>query len=96
MRARATTYTSSPFASATYSCAGCTAIARFAGKVHGVVVQITAKARRLPSTDWSSDGTDVIGNLTQTDGVLWSSYSTSACASAVRQCMHQWTGFRPL
>ena len=36
------------------------------------------------------------GNSTKIDGDVWFSYSTSASASAVRQWMHQCTGFLPL
>src|SRR2546430_5092476 len=61
-------------------------MARLAGSVHGVVVQTTANARRPASFAWSSAGTDVSGNFTHTEGVRCSSYSTSACASAVLQC----------
>jgi len=71
-------------------------MARLAGSVHGVVVQTTANARRPTSFAWSSAGTDVSGNFTHTEGVRCSSYSTSACASAVLQCIHQWTGLSPL
>jgi hypothetical protein len=38
----ATIHRSPSTSTSTYSYSGCTAIARFAGKVHGVVVQITA------------------------------------------------------
>ena len=38
----------------------------------------------------------VSGKRTYTEGVRCSSYSTSAWASAVLQCMHQCTGLRPL
>src|SRR5258706_10627939 len=60
-------------------------MARFAGNVHGVVVQISANSSSRPLT----------GNLTYTLGDLWSAYSTSASASAVRQVAHQYTGFLP-
>ena len=36
------------------------------------------------------------GTSRRPTGVVWSSYSTSAWASAVLQCMHQCTGLRPL
>ena len=35
------------------------------------------------------------GNLTNTDGDVWSSYSTSASANAVSHVPHQFTGFNP-
>src|SRR5215813_9136022 len=88
----ATISTSLSARSATYSSAGCTAMARLAGSVHGVVVQITSDAGAPPAA--GSGATS--GNLTYTDGVRWSSYSTSAWASAVLQYMHQCTGFKPL
>src|SRR5262245_1893609 len=87
----ATTSVSPPTRKATYSSSGWTAMARLAGSVHGVVVQITADTGPgTPSSGVSK------GNFTYTDGVRCSSYSTSAWASAVLQCMHQCTGFRPL
>src|SRR5213592_2352012 len=64
---------------------GCTAMARLAGSVHGVVVQITRDAGAPAAA--GSGATS--GNLTYTDGVRCSSYSTSAWASAVLQYMHQ-------
>ena len=70
-------------------------MARFAGSVQGVVVQMMAKAGR-PASAPASAGAVTSGNFTYTDGVRCSSYSTSAWASAVLQCMHQCTGLRPL
>ncbi len=89
----ATTSVSLPTSSATYSSSGCTAMARFAGSVHGVVVQITSEG--VGAFGASGSGA-TSGNFTYTDCVRCSSYSTSACASAVLSCMHQCTGFRPL
>ena len=77
------------------------ATARFAGSVQGVVVQMTAETR-LPASSacfarsaayWSSFS----AKRTSIDGLVWfSSYSTSASASAVRHEMHQWTDFLAL
>ena len=68
-------------------------MARLAGSVHGVVVQIT----RLGLGADGASGSDVTsGNFTYTDGVRCSSYSTSACARAVLSYMHQCTGLSPL
>lgn len=64
-------------------------MARLAGIVHGVVVQMTTlrgfslgNPRALPS----SAGT---ANLTQIEGEMWSLYSISASASAVSKGMLQ-------
>jgi len=54
-------------------------MARFAGNVHGVVVQITTNVSGRPTTR----------NFTYTLWLTWSWYSTSASASAVRQGMLQ-------
>ncbi len=66
------------------------AIARLPGRVHGVVVQITAAAS-------TSAGRPVvtIGNRTQTVVERWSWYSTSASASAVCSTTDHSTGFEP-
>ena len=67
-----------------------------AGMVQGVVVQMRLK-QRFPASDSSIlPGSDVRAKRTQIDGLVWFSYSTSASASAVRQLMHQFTGFSPL
>ena len=76
---------------------GCTAIARLAGSVHGVVVQMTQM--RGPAAERRGErgrGGRSPGSARRPRACVWSSYSTSAWASAVLQCMHQWTGFRPL
>src|SRR5262245_21043343 len=69
-------------AGATYSSSGWTATARLAGSVHGVVVQITSEGR---GADGAAGSGATSGKRTYTDGVRWSSYSTSAWASAVLQ-----------
>ena len=72
-------------------------MARFAGKVHGVVVQIITntflpfRAGRYLFIFSSSTS-----NFTNTEGDSLSAYSTSASASAVTHEWHQWTGFLPL
>ena len=65
-------------------------MARFAGMVHGVVVQITTKA---PSRSPSSVST--MGKRTCTVGEVFSWYSTSASASAVFSTEDHMTGFEP-
>src|SRR4030095_6867254 len=87
----ATMKTSSPCSTATYSSAGLNAIPRFAGSVQGVVVQMTILTLRLarPGSTFTASGN---GNFTYTDGLVWSSYSTSASARAVWSKIHQWTG----
>ncbi len=62
-------------------------MARLAGSVHGVVVQITSRAAR-PRSFGSGSGA-VRSKATWIDGEVCSSYSTSASASAVRSVMHQ-------
>jgi hypothetical protein len=52
-------------------------MARFAGKVHGVVVQMTSDAPSAPGGGVTS------ANFTNTAGEVFSLYSTSASASAV-------------
>ena len=53
------------------------------GSVQGVVVQMTAlTSGAIFAASLSPPLT--IGNFTQIDGLVWSSYSTSASASAVR------------
>src|SRR3990172_6254577 len=91
--AAATISVSPPVSSATYSSPGCTATARLAGSVQGVVVQTTSDG---VGAEASSGGGATSGNLTYTDGVRCSSYSTSAWARAVLQHMHPWTGLSPL
>ena len=84
-----------PTSSATYFSLGFTATARLAGSVHGVVVQMTidgrGRGRRGPGRRRRRAGTSRRPTASRC-----SSYSTSAWASAVLQCMHQCTGLRPL
>ena len=68
----------------------------FAGMVHGVVVQITPYTVRPASAGSIAAASETSANRTQMEGLVWSAYSTSASASAVRSLMHQCTGFRPL
>ena len=70
------------FGTVTYVKLGCATIARFAGSVHGVVVQITSAAR------WPWTGS-TSGIRTYTDGDVLSLYSISASASAVLSRVHQ-------
>ena len=73
----------------TYSTSGCRAMARLAGIVQGVVVQMTMK-RGLsvgrPNFAASAAGT---ANFTQMAMEVWSLYSISASASAVSKGMDQ-------
>ncbi len=76
-------------------------MARFDGIVHGVVVQIRTERLPRPAScgtrfPTSTAESAVNGNSTKMDGDVWFSYSTSASARAVRQWMHQCTGFLPL
>ncbi len=71
-------------------------MARLAGMVQGVVVQMRPKTRREARAGWSAPGSEANAKRTQMEGLEWFSYSTSASASAVRQCRHQFTGLRPL
>ncbi len=51
----------------------------------------------FPARDgWIVSGGSAKGNVTWMEGEVWSAYSTSASASAVRQVRHQYTGFVPL
>ena len=93
---RATISHSPSTSRAVYVSVGCTAMARFAGKVQGVVVQMTSDALRPPRASARAGLAVATGNFTYTVGEVSSSYSTSAWASAVLQCMHQCTGLRPL
>ena len=65
----------------------------------GVVVQISTDASRpfrcRRECGDASRLASASGNSTWIDGERCVSYSTSASASAVRQSMHQWTGFLP-
>ena len=57
--------------------------------VQGVVVQITTEAPAAASEPSTT------GNLTQTVGLVWSWYSTSASARAVRSTGLHITGLEP-
>ena len=57
--------------------------------VQGVVVQMTTDAPCAASDPSTT------GNFTQTVGLLWSWYSTSASARAVRSTGLHITGFEP-
>src|SRR5262249_44858968 len=73
-------------------------IARFAGNVHGVVVQITASTVAPSSTapqSFLTPSSISTGIATQIDGATRSSYSTSASASAVLQFTNQRTDLKP-
>ncbi len=80
----------------TYTSSAAAAIARLEGSVHGVVVQITI---RSPFSRQLSGPTDVTGNPICTVGDTWSSYSTSASASAVfsthDHITGRWPRYRP-
>ncbi|MNY06151.1 hypothetical protein D3C86_1388970 [compost metagenome] len=70
------------------------AIARFAGRVQGVVVQMAMFTGRSPlaSRSWTrvaAAGTETRGKRTKIEGLTWSAYSTSASASAVVSKEHQ-------
>ena len=73
-------------------------MARLAGMVHGVVVQMTmdgvAWRKASRSSGWSSVA-PVTGNLTQIVGLLCSCYSISASARAVRSTGDHMTGLEP-
>src|ERR1035438_3959716 len=59
----------------------------------GVVITVP----RCPtSAEGFAAASDTSANRTQIDGLVWSAYSTSASASAVRSLMHQCTGLSPL
>ena len=62
-------------------------MARLAGIVHGVVVQITTESSE-PADSWT-------GNFTQIMGEFRSWYSTSASARAVRSTGLHITGLEP-
>src|SRR6266851_5846870 len=81
---------------ATYSSSGLKARAFEAGNVQGVVVQIIAKTFFPLSTGSKPAGSSFNAYFTHTAGVVSFSYSTSASASAVRSCQHQYTGRSPL
>ena len=80
---------------------GCAFSAWLAGIVHGVVVQITAKASPSGSAGKPNAAASFarscasIGNATSIALSTRSSYSTSASASALWQSKHQLTGFSP-
>ncbi len=67
-------------------------MARLAGSVHGVVVQM-ANSTCLPARKpHFAARSDVAGKATYVEGTLMSSYSTSARARAVWSYTHQKTG----
>ena len=72
-------------------------MARLAGSVQGVVVQMTAKVRSGGSPAGNrSSCPGARAKATWTVGEVCSWYSTSASASAVLQWMHHCTDFMPL
>ena len=80
-----------PFAeTAAYSTSGWTVMPKFAGSVHGVVVQITISAPLKESALLAASSSL---NATQIEGETWSLYSISASAKAVAQGIDQYTGF---
>ena len=66
-------------------------MARLPGRVQGVVVQMTTLAPMKASPSRSF----VTGKATHTVSLTWSSYSTSASASAVFSTTDHITGFEP-
>src|SRR4051812_45751087 len=87
--ASATIYTCPPDSSATYSNSGWKATAMDAGSVQGVVVQIMVLTSFPPRAASIFVGSLVSAYFTQTLGLVWLSYSTSASASAVLSWIHQ-------
>src|SRR5690625_6374338 len=79
---------SSPNASNSYSSSGCSAMAKFDGRVHGVVVQMTTEIFRPSAASFNHCGAATKSNFTYTLGALYGAYSTSASASAVRSEEH--------
>ena len=67
-----------------------------AGSVQGVVVQITVKTFFPGERRIEPAGSSASAYFTQTVGLVWFSYSTSASARAVLSKMHQYTERRPL
>src|SRR5438067_2345563 len=73
-----------------------------AASVQGVVVQMATSTRTAPrvaagrAMRAASSARTVTRNATSIAGEIFSSYSTSASASAERQSRHQYTGFTPL
>ncbi len=66
------------------------------GRVQGVVVQMAAKVLAGSAMGKTSRSLgSVSGKRTNTECEVWSAYSTSASARAVRQEQHQCTGFLP-
>src|SRR5690606_6987712 len=85
----ATSTRSAPRSATAYSISGCTATARLAGSVQGVVVQMTTESglsEGSPNFCASASGT---GNFTQIEGDTCSLYSISASASAVSKGIDQ-------
>src|SRR5277367_6625893 len=87
--APATMILSAPVSATTYSTSGLSAMARFAGSVQGVVVQMTmlsGLSEGSPKRAASEAGTE---NRTQIEGEEWSLYSISASARAVSNGIDQ-------
>ena len=71
-------------------------MARLAGSVHGVVVQMTAQASSGKPAGSLPPWPGASAKATWTVGEVCSAYSTSASARAVSQWMHHCTDFIPL
>ena len=80
-----------------YSISACNATAWLAGKVHGVVVQITMSVASFTCTPKRADKSakSTTAKPTSIASDFLSSYSTSASANAEPQSKHQLTGLRP-
>ena len=90
---------SSPVCTNTYVSSGFKATAWFAGKVHGVVVQITTDTLALfaaSGTRLAKSAASTTLKRTSIENEVLSAYSTSASANAEPQSVHQCTGFAPL
>src|SRR6185369_16005030 len=70
-------------------------MARLAGIVQGVVVQMTTQSSFTARTGRSAETSSYSLNITKIEGEVWSAYSTSASARAVTHDEHQCTGFLP-
>ena len=79
-----------PADTAQYSTSGFTAIARFEGRVHGVVVQITISASLRPRRLFDSSSSL---KATHMEVLVCSAYSISAYARALAHGIDQYTGF---
>ena len=82
-----------PLSTAEYIKSGCRHTARFAGRVHGVVVHMTTETFLPDNAGISEPRSSFNGNLTKIEGDFSSAYSISASARAVLQLQHQWIGF---